>query len=65
MLNDTTKRVKVKISNPSTIKAAFSWHFIVTDKDAKRPGSTSTVVSTRVDPPQVFEAQGLAWTPRI
>eukprot|EP00290_Baffinella_frigidus_P024129 CAMPEP_0180264518 /NCGR_PEP_ID=MMETSP0987-20121128/45852_1 /TAXON_ID=697907 /ORGANISM="non described non described, Strain CCMP2293" /LENGTH=226 /DNA_ID=CAMNT_0022234809 /DNA_START=36 /DNA_END=713 /DNA_ORIENTATION=+ len=56
VLNDTTKRVKVKITNPSTIKAAFSWSFVITDKDAKRPGSTSTVVSSRVDPPQAVNA---------
>ena len=56
VLNDTTKRVKVRVSNPSSIRAAFSWSFVVSDKDVQRPKSTSSVVSSVRDPPQAVNA---------
>lgn len=58
ILNDTTRRVKVKVTNCSKIQADYAWNFVVTDQpDKKRPGSSGTSIqSGRVEPPQPINA---------
>ena len=52
ILNDTTKRLKVKCSNTSSIVANFSWSFFVPDEGKKRPASSKSesAVSLKSDP---------------
>jgi hydrocephalus-inducing protein len=52
VLNDTTKRLKVKCTNTSSILTIFTWSFVVPDDGKKRPGSSKsdTALSLKSDP---------------
>ena len=61
VLNDTTRRIKVKCTNTSKIDSNLWWSFVVPDaseKTAKRPSSSSTTTGTlsRLDPPHPINA---------
>ena len=60
VLNDTTRRIKVKCTNTSKIESTFWWSFVVPDasEKTKRPSSSSTTTGTvaRLDPPHPINA---------
>ena len=60
VLNDTTRRIKVKCTNTSKIDSTFWWSFVVPDasEKTKRPTSSSTTTGTiaRLDPPHPINA---------
>ena len=59
VLNDTSRRVKVKCTNESKIDANFWWSFVLPDAaEKKRPSSSSTLNSSvmRLDPAQPVNA---------
>jgi hydrocephalus-inducing protein len=62
VLNDTSRRIKVRCTNDSKIDATFWWSFVVPDAAdkglGKRPTSSSTTTGTaaRLDPPHPINA---------